>query len=114
MLAINGSGGQKTTGASTNEIPIDVVDPEGVKRREQVLDGLDSDAVSRETGGVIDVRQVTRGGRDPEAILVHPDEDDPTVSGSRLESQGHFATGMKTDPDAAGNFFEGALFLHTS
>lgn len=58
MLAINGGGGQKTTGASTNEIPIDVVDPEGAMPvltytvKYSDLDGANDDVVLG-TGDII-------------------------------------------------------------
>jgi len=74
----------------------DVVDAEADEGGEQVLGGLDEDALAHEGGGVGDARYVAAGGGNFEVVEVGAAEDDAGAGGGGDEAHGDGGPGVQT------------------
>ena len=74
----------------------DVVDTEADEGGEEVLGGLDEDALAHERGGVRDARDVATGGGDLEVVQVGAAEDDAGAGGRGNEAHGDGGAGVET------------------
>ena len=69
------------------DLDVDVINPGGGERGEQVLGGRDQDAFLHQASGVAYASHVPSLGFDLEPLEVHPPEDDTGVGGGRAQAQ---------------------------
>ena len=89
----------------------DVVDAEADEGGEEVLGGLDEDALAHEGGGVGDARYVATGGGDLEVVEVGAAEDDAGAGGRGDEAHGDGGAGVEADALEVEGGVEGVLEL---
>jgi hypothetical protein len=89
-----------------------VVDAESGQRGEQVLDGLDRNRFARQTGLILDSSQVGHHRGDFQTAEIGALKADAGISRRRLQRQGYFVAGMKTDSGAGDGSTKGTLGAH--
>ncbi len=88
-----------------------VIDAEADKGREEVLDGLDENALAHEGGGVGDACDVAAGGWDLEVVEIGAAEDDAGACGGGDEAHLNGCAGVKADAVKAEGLVDGVLEL---
>jgi hypothetical protein len=91
----------------------DVIDAEADESREEVLGGLDEDALAHEGGGVGDASDVATGGGDFEVVEVGAAEDDAWACGGGHEAHGDVCAGVESYPVEVEGGGDGVLELKT-
>jgi hypothetical protein len=89
-----------------------VVDPQCGQGREEVFHRLDGHGFARQPGLILDPPEMRDRRRDLEAAEIRTLEPDPEVRRRRLERQGDFVAGMKSDSGARNRTTKSSLSAH--
>jgi hypothetical protein len=118
LEAVGEDGGDVRKGAAVEDRDFevidfddDVVDAEADECGEEVLGGLDEDALAHEGGGVGDARDIAAGGGDLEVVEVRTAEDDAGAGGRGNEAHGDFGAGVEADSLEVQRGLDGLLEL---